>query len=201
MLSIELLKSVVTKVIGDAASRVFSQGIDAKRRFAREMLTYYENVKDYKAACSDLVALIRRERQLVPNGRVTPGSAKRFQEISDKMSSLVETLLYPFEHEWEADIRVMPKHPTARRNLTLLELYDTQLVQALQSGHFVDTRTSYLAAQMSKQYIDWERQEIKLFPPIGANPFDEPQQDHGFTHPLLMNASRSNFQAIKISHY
>lgn len=174
MFSMELLYAVLQKALGDAATKIFARGIDTKHRFARRMLSYYEDLKDYKKACVDLLSLIHRERELVRNRRITPGTAKHFQEISDRMHVLAERLIEPFEHEWEAETESRNRsHNKPRRNMTLFEIYDANLAAALHLGRFADTHSAYLAAELSKQYIDWEKQQIVLFPRIGVHPFEE----------------------------
>jgi hypothetical protein len=168
MFPVELLSRIVEIVLGDVAKDAVKRGQDRKRRFARELFGYYEVVKEYRQLCQELISLVEREKQLVPSGRMTPGTARHIQEVSLRMAERVETLVGAFEGElW--DYRRDPEggdsKPDARRRFGVLEVYNSQLARLMDCANHMDHHVSHLAKQMSALWVDWDKQQLTFLEP------------------------------------
>ena len=168
----ELLGKLMDILLGEVAKDIFDRGSSVRRRFARDMLSYYEVIKEYRELCNDLIETLERERLLVPNKRITIGTAKRFQELSDKMSEKIYRIFETTEQEQDvirkAKLGKSPRVRNSKRRLAI-ELYDKKLAELMNVANYTDYNTAYFASELSKQYIDWATQKIKLANIMGVS--------------------------------
>lgn len=169
MFPIELISKIVEIILGDLGKNLIAKSYDSKRKFARELFSYYEAVKAYKRLCIDLLELVERERRLVPSHRLSPGTANKIQLISNKMTQLISIIVGKFEDEWTHKLRKAiygeSSSKQAKKRFNVLELHDSELAQLMQHANSMDTSVEYLASLMSRQVVNWNEQQIMMLSP------------------------------------
>lgn len=165
----DLIGKLIETVLGELGKDILARNRDPKRRLARELLAYYEVIKEYRASCTELLSLLERERRLIPNKRISLGAAKEIQQLSDKMTKLVGQIVGTFESEWCREFRTSRIHGRPSRHKTkryhVLEIYDPRLAELAAYADGLDTLASSLASSLSQQHVDWETQELTLLDP------------------------------------
>jgi hypothetical protein len=173
MFPVELISKIVEIILGDIGKNILAKGRDSKRKFARDLFSYYESVKDYRRLCVDLLKLVERERRLIPSHRLSPGTAKKIQSISDEMTELISIIVGKFEGEWTDHLReaVHGESPSkeAKKRFDVLELYDSQLAVLVNRANSMDTSVAYLASLLSRQKVNWDDQQIMMLSPCATD--------------------------------
>jgi len=203
MFPIALITKIVETILGDVGKDLVSKSRSSKRRFARSLFSYYETVKDYRTHCTDLLSLLERERELVPSHRMTPGTAKNIQRISDEMTDVITTIVGQFEGEWSSRLRgeLYGESPSkqAKKRFNVVELYDAQLAKLIDQANTMDTHIAYLASELSQLQVNWETQEILLLNPAEADISKIVELFEGRGRMINSNEIISQFQVLKFT--
>jgi len=161
MFPLDLLQKLVEIVLGDTIKNELQRRRDPKRKFARELLTLYEDIGRYRALCVELLHELEQEHQLIPSGRITPGTAADIQRLSADMQSLVKTILDRFGSEihhllWKRT-RSGDRHERA-----VLEIHDPQLTQLMDAVYFAEGATVQFMDVLSHQLVDQKSHRIYM---------------------------------------
>lgn len=178
MIVIDVIAAIVERVIGEVASAAVSSGVDRRRSFAKELLAYHEALGRYRDLCREYLALVERERRLVPSKRMTPGTARELQGIADGMTRQVSVIAGTFETEVLEALagerlqrkRSKRRRKHARRRFGTLEVLDPNVANLVRRAMYVDVRTAYAISDLSRQGVDWQAQQITM-PVLAGSPW------------------------------
>jgi len=74
MFSTEIIVKII-EIILNFGKDIISRSQDSKRQFARQLLAFYDAVKDYKAECECLLRVLDEDRQRNPNRGISDYAA------------------------------------------------------------------------------------------------------------------------------
>jgi hypothetical protein len=170
MFALDFLGKMVELVVGDIAKKRVGASLDSKRRFARELLGYYEELKNFQADLLLAVALLQRERELVATRRITQGTAEHLNALSCRMTDRLAALAKVYDHDLYAYAR--PERGTkakARRNHAVVEIMDDELSKLMSVAYRNDEDIISLLSRLSLTQFNWEKQEVSFLAMTNAS--------------------------------
>lgn len=170
MFPIDLLKKLIEVLLSEVFKDEYSRSRHPKRRFARELLAVYEDVKVYSGCCRQFLEMLERERELVPSGRVTPGTARELRTLTRAMAEIIRSIIDRFGDDVHRTFidpesakarrrRIYP-HGRGERDRTVLEIMYPELASILDRATESDTMFVMGLDVLTCELVDQQRVRV-----------------------------------------
>jgi hypothetical protein len=172
MFPIDLLSRVVDAIIAAIATNstdvIMSQSRwrDSSRKFARELLIFYEDLKRYNSTANLIVFYLERLESTEPSSweytRLFDEINKEARDLGQIMGSLMSRFVPDLRgEEVRYTGRWQPSKRALRRGI-IMEIYDPQLIELARASYMMDDFVAATIAEIDNIHFDKERNEVRV---------------------------------------